>query len=293
MNATGDSSGFSYDVAFSRNIGWVTEEEQARLRSCRVAVGGLGGVGGSHLLTLARLGIGAFTITDLDTFDWPNLNRQAGAMVSTMGRPKLEVMAEQVRGINPLADLRLMPNGLTLENIDTFLQDADLYMDSLDIFSLDIRRKVFTRCGELGIPAITAAPMGLGTALLVFKPGGMSFEDYFAFGGHSFEDQILKFIVGVSPSMIQRHYLLNRESVNLFKKKVPSTAMGIELAAGVACSTALKVLLDRGPVRCAPKGLHFDAYQNRLVKTWRPFGNRNPLQVLMFWHIRRLLRKNA
>ncbi|MGS0754471.1 ThiF family adenylyltransferase [Roseateles sp. GG27B] len=58
--------------AFSRNIGWVTEAEQARLKNCRVAVGGLGGVGGNHAITLARLGIGRFTITDLDTFDWPN-----------------------------------------------------------------------------------------------------------------------------------------------------------------------------------------------------------------------------
>lgn len=293
MNLSYDKSEFSYDLAFSRNIGWVTEDEQRALRARRVAVGGLGGVGGSHLLTLARLGIGAFTITDLDTFDWPNLNRQAGAAVSTMGRPKLEVMANQVRDINPTVDLRLMPNGLTMDNIDTFLEGADLYMDSLDIFALDIRRKVFTRCEELGIPAVTAAPMGLGTALLVFMPGSMSFEKYFAFDGYSFEDQILKFIVGVSPSMIQRHYLFNRESVNLFKKKVPSTAMGIELAAGVACSTALKLLLKRGPVRCAPRGLHFDAYQNRLIKTWRPFGNRNPLQMLMFWHIRRLLRKRS
>lgn len=287
-----EAAEFSYDLAFSRNIGWVTEAEQAKLRATRVAVGGLGGVGGNHTLTLARLGIGAFTITDLDTFDWPNLNRQAGAMVSTMGLPKLDVMAEQVRGINPTVDLRLMPNGLSFDNIDYFLEGASLYVDSLDIFSLEIRRKVFARCYELGIPAITAAPMGMGTALLVFMPGGMSFEEYFALDGYSFEDQILKFIVGVSPSMLQRHYLLNRESVNLFKKKVPSVSMGIELAAGVACSAALKVLLGRGDIRAAPKGLHFDAYQNRLIKTWRPLGNRNPLQQLMFWYIRRLLSKN-
>lgn len=286
MTNSDGTTGFSYDVAFSRNIGWVTEEEQQRLRSCRVAVGGLGGVGGSHLLTLARLGLGGFTITDLDNFDWANLNRQAGAMASTMGQPKIDVMAEQVLDINPTADLRLMPDGLNDENVDLFLKDADIYVDSLDIFSLNIRRKVFNRCWELGIPAVTAAPMGMGTSTLAFVPGHMSFEDYFAFDGYSFEDQILKFIVGVSPSMIQRHYLLNRETVNIFKKKVPSTCMGIELAAGVACTTVLKLLLKRGDVRAAPKGLHFDAYRNQLVKTWRPFGNRNPLQMLMFWYVR-------
>lgn len=292
MTNSDGTTGFSYDVAFSRNIGWVTEEEQQRLRSCRVAVGGLGGVGGSHLLTLARLGLGGFTITDLDNFDWANLNRQAGAMASTMGQPKIDVMAEQVLDINPTADLRLMPDGLNDENVDLFLKDADIYVDSLDIFSLNIRRKVFNRCWELGIPAVTAAPMGMGTSTLAFVPGHMSFEDYFAFDGYSFEDQILKFIVGVSPSMIQRHYLLNRETVNIFKKKVPSTCMGIELAAGVACTTVLKLLLKRGDVRAAPKGLHFDAYRNQLVKTWRPFGNRNPLQMLMFWYVRSKLGMN-
>src|SRR3954467_6277338 len=55
---------FDYDEAFSRNIGWVTEWEQQILRTKRVAIAGMGGVGGLHLLTLARLGIGAFHISD-------------------------------------------------------------------------------------------------------------------------------------------------------------------------------------------------------------------------------------
>ncbi|MBK5940401.1 ThiF family adenylyltransferase [Halochromatium roseum] len=280
---------FDYDVAFSRNIGWFTEHEQARLRECRVAIGGLGGVGGSHLITLARLGVSRFTITDLDTFEWANINRQAGAVASTMGKPKLDVMAEQVRDINPEAELKLMPHGLTLDNIDEFLDEADLYMDSLDIFSLDIRRKVFARCHERDIPAVTAAPMGMGTSMLAFDPKGMSFEEYFRLDGFGFEDQILKFIVGVSPSMQQRHYLVDRRSVNLFKKKVPSTAIGIELAAGVACTNAVKFLLRRGDVVTVPHGLHFDAYRNKLIKTYRPWGNAHPLQRMMFWYIRRLL----
>lgn len=280
---------YDYKLAFSRNIGWFTEAEQQKLKNCRVAVGGLGGVGGSHLLTLARLGIGAFTITDLDTFDWPNLNRQAGAACSTMGQPKLDVMANQVLDINPDTKLKLMPDGLDSNNIDEFLEGADLYMDSLDIFSLDVRRKVFTRCRELGIPAVTAAPMGMGTSMLAFHPKGMSFEEYFSFNNCSFEDQILKFIVGVSPSMQQRHYLIDRSSVNLFHKKVPSTAVGIELAAGVACANAIKLLLGRGDVLVAPRGLHFDAYRNSLIKTWRPFGNRNPLNLLIFRRMKRLL----
>ena len=98
---------FAYDVAFSRNIGWVTESEQLQLQNCRVAVGGLGGVGGNHAITLARLGIGRFTITDLDTFDWPNINRQSGAFASTIGQAKLDTMAKSLADINPDVEVAL------------------------------------------------------------------------------------------------------------------------------------------------------------------------------------------
>src|SRR5205807_96697 len=61
-------SAFSYDEAFCRNLGWLTEREQQILRGKCVAIAGMGGVGGGYLLTLTRLGVGAFRIADLDRF---------------------------------------------------------------------------------------------------------------------------------------------------------------------------------------------------------------------------------
>ena len=98
---------FSYREAFDRNIGWVTEEEQDVLAQKRVAIAGLGGVGGVHLLTLTRLGIGKFNLADFDHFELHNFNRQVGATVSSIGRSKLEVMAEMACAINP--GLRIEP----------------------------------------------------------------------------------------------------------------------------------------------------------------------------------------
>lgn len=284
---------FNYKEAFSRNIGWVTGTEQEILRNKRVAIGGLGGVGGSHAIVLARMGIGKFTISDLDEFELVNFNRQYGASMSTLNQQKAEVMKKTICDINPELDVRLLPNGITEENLDDFLDDVDIYVDSLDMFALDIRRKVFQRCYEKDIPAITAAPMGMGTAMLTFLPGKMSFEDYFALDGYDFDDQIIKFVIGVSPTVQQRHYLVDRSSVNFLKKKVPSTAMGIELAAGTLCSNVVKILLGRGNVIHAPYGLHFDAYRNKLKKTWRPWGNNNPMQKFMFWYVKRLLAVEA
>jgi len=58
------ANNFNYKNAFSRNLGWVTEEEQSSLQNKRIAIAGMGGVGGTHLLTLTRLGIGRFNISD-------------------------------------------------------------------------------------------------------------------------------------------------------------------------------------------------------------------------------------
>ena len=252
-------------------------------------MGGLGGGGRSHLIVLSRMGIGKFSIADLDNFELVNFNRQYGAGLSTLGIPKVEVMERTVKDINPEAEITTFKQGIDRDNLDQFLKDVDIYVDSLDIFALEIRRAVFAACYERGIPTITAAPMGMGTAILVFLPGKMSFEDYFCLEGYDFDDQIIKFVVGVSPSVQQRTYLVDRSGISSLKRKVPSTAMGIEMAAGVACSNVLKILLQRGKVIHAPHGLHFDAYRNRLVKTWRPFGNRNPLQRYMFWRVKRLV----
>ncbi len=280
---------FNYENAFSRNIGWITLEEQSELRNKRVAIGGLGGVGGSHLIALTRMGVGKFNISDLDVFEIANFNRQYGAYMSTIGTPKAEVAERTVKDINPEIVINNFKEGINKNNLDDFLRDVDIYVDSLDIFALEIRRAVFSRCYELGIPAITAAPIGMGSAMLVFMPGKMSFEEYFDLDGYTFEEQVLRFVIGVSPCTIHQKYLVDRSTVNFLKKKAPSTPMGIEISAGVACSNVIKILLNRGDVVYAPHGLHYDAYCNKLVKTWRPWGNKNPLQAIVFKRLRYML----
>lgn len=276
----GLSMAFDYHEAFSRNLGWVTATEQEILRNKRIAIAGMGGVGGSHLLTLARLGVGAFNLADFDRFELANFNRQAGASTPNLGRNKLEVMVELVRGINPGLAIEQFPAGIDVDNLDAFLQGVDLYVDSLDFFALDIRRAVFAACYAKGIPAITAAPLGMGAAVLCFFPGQMSFEDYFQLEGRSREEQALRFMLGLAPNPQQLAYLADDTRVDLQAGKGPSTPMACELCAGFAGTYALKILLARGAVPSAPHGIHFDAYRNRLVTTWRPWGNANPIQRL-------------
>ena len=172
---------FDYDKAFSRNIGWVTEGEQRQLKNKRVAIAGAGGVGGVHVLTLARLGIANFHISDFDDFEIHNFNRQSGAFISTIGQQKVDVMEKMTRDINPEASIRSFPDGVFKHNVDEFLEGVDLYVDALDFFALDARKTVFQKCLEKDIPVVTAAPLGMGCAFLCFMPGQMNYEEYFRF----------------------------------------------------------------------------------------------------------------
>jgi len=277
---TTSSSDFDYEVAFARNIGWLTLAEQAALRGKRIAIAGLGGVGGAHLLTLTRLGIGAFHIADFDTFDVPNFNRQAGAMTSTLGRKKTEVLSEMARDINPELQLTVFDEGVTEQNVDAFLDRVDLYVDGLDFFAFPARKAVFPACARRGIPAITAAPLGMGAAVLNFLPGGMTFEEYFRWDGCSEDQMALRFLIGLSPALLQRGYLVDRRAVDFKARKGPSTPMACSICAGMAATEALKILLRRGEIIAAPHGVQFDAYRNKMVRTWRPWGNANPIQRL-------------
>ena len=274
---------FDYQKAFSRNIGWVTENEQEILKNKRIAIAGAGGVGGVHLLTLARLGISNFNISDFDDFEVHNFNRQSGAFMSTLGQQKVDVMENMAKDINPDSDIKTFPEGIFAHNVDEFLQDVDLYVDALDFFALEARKTVFQKCYEKNIPVVTAAPLGMGCAFLCFMPGKMSYEQYFRFNEKSTEhDQLIQFLIGLSPAMLQRPYLVDDSRVSFAEKRGPSTPMAVNLCAGIAGTYALKILLNRGKVLAAPYGLHFDAYRNKFTKTWRPFGNAGLLPRIMF-----------
>lgn len=279
--------GFDYKAAFSRNIGWVTDQEQEILSNKRVAIAGAGGVGGEHLVTLSRLGIQKFNISDFDDFEIHNFNRQAGAFMSTIGRAKCEVMAEVVKDINPKADVIRFDDGINASNVDEFLKNVDIYVDSLDFFAIDARILLFKKCKEKSIPVVTAAPIGMGCAFLCFMPGQMSFEKYFRFQDcKSDTERYAKFVVGLTPKFLSYSYLI-KGVVDLNAGKGPSTPMGVKMCASIAATYVLKIILQRGKLLVAPHGMQFDGYLNKLAKSYVPFGNKNPLQIFKYHFAKR------
>ena len=279
---------WDYQQAFCRNLGLLSEQEQNKLRNARIAIPGLGGVGGVHLMTLARLGIGKFSIADPDTFETANFNRQSGASLASLGRSKTEVMAEFVRGINPEVEIRAWPAAVTEDNVEEFLRDVDFVVDGIDFFAIDARRMLFREARRRGIWAHTAGPIGFSAAWLTFDPAGMSFDEYFDLNDDQDRlEQLIAFAVGLTPKATHLRYL-DLSRVKPESGAGPSSALACQLCSGVAAAEALKILLKRGPVHPAPCYFQFDAYRQKFCRGRLRGGNRHPWQrVKRRWLLRR------
>lgn len=259
-----DRSGFDYAEAFSRNLGLLSEAEQERVRWARVGVAGLGGVGGSHALSMARLGAGSFHLADPEVFEVANFNRQVGATMDSVGRSKAEVMATSIRGINPGAEVRTFPHGIQPGNIDAFLDGLDVVMDGLEFFAIETRRMMHAACRDRGVPVIQAGPVGYGAALTVFLPSGPSFDDHFGI-----DDSMSRV------EMLAAHALghgrgaredIDPTRVDFEARTAPGLTSACLLCSALAATEALKLIVGRGSAVAAPNGLYFDPFRGRIER---------------------------
>ena len=147
---------------FSRTARVIGCRAQERLTRAKVAVFGLGGVGGYVCEALARAGVGELAIFDSDNVSLSNINRQIVALHSTVGHPKVEVMRDRILDINP--DCRVVTHQIFYlpENADDFpLLGFDYVADAIDTVSAKIELAV--RATAAGVPLISA--MGTGNKL--------------------------------------------------------------------------------------------------------------------------------
>lgn len=134
----------------------------ARLTAARVAVFGVGGVGGFCVEALARAGIGTLHLYDDDTISESNLNRQIVALHSTIGLRKAEVMADRVRDINPQCQVKAIPLFYLPQNADQVdLTQYDYVIDCIDTVAAKL--ELVSRCQALQVKIISA--MGSGNKL--------------------------------------------------------------------------------------------------------------------------------
>ena len=150
-------------VDLSRRFGGIARlygsQSLARFQQARVCVTGIGGVGSWVVEALARSAVGELVLVDMDHLVESNLNRQLPALESTLGRSKIEVMAERVGQINPQARLELVDDFLTLENLeDLVTPDLHWVVDCIDDYR--VKAALVHHCRRQRIPLVTVGGAG-------------------------------------------------------------------------------------------------------------------------------------
>jgi len=280
-----------FQEAFKRNIGILTAEDQERLRKAKVGIVGCGGVGGAHLLNLVRLGVGRFHIADMDNFDAVNIQRQYGATMATLGRNKAEAMREAALAINPHLDIHEFSGGVTPNNVGDFMEGIDVLVDGIDFFAFEMRRRLFLQARENGIFSVTAGPLGFGSALLVFAPQGMSFDEYFDIRDEMTDLQkMIAFAVGLSPAALHMRYL-NLGKVDPSARTGPALMSACALASALVVTEVLKILTGRGKVWQVPYYSQFDPFLQKYKRGVLWNGNRCFYQKVKRWALYRKFKR--
>ena len=147
---------------FSRTALLIGDNAMEKLQNARVAVFGLGGVGGYVVEALARSGVGALDLVDKDVISISNINRQILALQSTVGKYKTEVAKARVEDINPSCKVRVYNTFFLPETADEFdFASYDYIVDAIDTVSGKIA--LIQKAQEYGVKIISA--MGAGNKL--------------------------------------------------------------------------------------------------------------------------------
>ena len=159
---------------YSRNLNTYSAAQQARLLKGRVAVIGLGGLGGTVTECLSRAGVGTLVLADHDDFEDHNLNRQLLCTQDLIGSSKAQSAAERVMRVNNSISVKSYAEFLDQKNADRILDDSDVVVDCLD--SIETRFVLETAAKKAGIPLVSAAVAGLSGQVTTIFPEDTGLE---------------------------------------------------------------------------------------------------------------------
>lgn len=202
---------------YSRNMKTLSKEENDKLKEFKVCVVGCGGLGGYVIEMLGRIGIGSITAVDGDVFAESNLNRQVLSSTETIGLGKALVAKQRLEKVNPLIEVKVVPEMLTEENSLDILKDHHVVVDALD--SIPARLMLQENCKKLNIPMIHGAIAGWYGQVTTIFPGD---------------------------DTLNRIYGKDKKEAKGVEKEMGNPSFTPALTASIEVSEVIKLLIGRG-----------------------------------------------
>jgi molybdopterin/thiamine biosynthesis adenylyltransferase len=189
-----------YPERYTRNFNTYDPQDQIRLLKSRASVIGLGGLGGTVIEWLSRVGIGHMTLIDGDRFEDHNLNRQLLCTQERIGTTKSRAAAERVCGINSSITVKAYTTFLTSDNANRLIHESDVVVDCLD--NIESRFVLETAAKKAGIPLVSAAVGGLAGQVTTVFPQDRGLELIYGPRESLKESKGVEIILGCPPQAV-------------------------------------------------------------------------------------------
>ncbi len=254
---------FDYDATFQRNIGMISGEEREILRKTKIAILGVGGVGGRFVESLVRLGCEDLLITDNAFFDPPDLNRQFSSSSNCLEQSKVECVAKAMKDINPEINLTTIAGGVTHENYKSIIDRSELILDAIDVNSGMIKQKVNRYAYESNKPVITTLLVGHGAICLAFdKRHGVSLDEYLGLEENDNQETFFnKLVKGVYPNVTSDScYNEALEKLLEGEGHIPSSTANSYIAGALGTMAVRGALFNRPSIPYAPNYQQVDLF---------------------------------
>lgn len=266
MHTTPPSTAVSQEDLFQRSLSAHLDPAAfATLQRRTILVAGLGG--GSNIAELlARKGFGSLILADPDVFEPHNI-RQRGSLISTLGRPKVEVMVERLQDVNPHLRLTPVPEGITMQNVEGLVADADIIVEMLDFSAVREKVALHRAARARGRCVLTSPSVINGAVLYVFSPRGVPFEEFIEYEeGLPFPELGRRLLKRMIPRYAAEAPRALYDAAARGERTIPLDAVGVDQAAVLTVSAVENLALGRlERVVFAPRGIQIDVSDARTL----------------------------
>lgn len=257
-----------YTERVTPNIGILTEDQQSKLHDSCIGIAGCGAIGGHSASELVYWGIGSLKLADFDVFETSNANRQLFSGFSNVGKEKVNVVAVNVKDIEPDIKLKLYPQGITFENVDDFVCGCDVVIDAIDYEKPQFSIALHRAARKVGIPVFVSQCIGYGASVFAFYSDSESYEDFLGIdpsmpiANIDFSQVDLLKLCPIMPDYIDKEILrkvLEREM------EAPTVISGQTFAVGLTVSNLVIQIVDQSKPRlrmCA-----FDPFKGQYIES--------------------------